>query len=130
MDHPLSKQGFEQARSLADKLSALQAASGQTTQEQLQVATLQPCNPATMQLCNPAAPGAGAPGCNPTPPRCNPMYLKAQLVEQMSKAPTGREHGAAGGAISGEGAAARAAEAERRLGSGVQQVLLVVGQVK
>ena len=58
------------------------------------------------------------------------MYLQAQLVEQMSKAPTGREHGATGGALSGEGAAARAAEAERRLGSGVQQVLLVVGQVQ
>ena len=53
VDHPLSKQGFEQARSLADKLSALQAASGQTTQEQLQVATLQLCNPAALQPCNP-----------------------------------------------------------------------------
>ena len=66
MDHPLSKQGFEQARCLASKLSARQASSGQTEQAQL-----------------------------------------------------------AGGTVSWGSAAARAAEAERRLGSGVQQVLLL-----
>jgi len=53
--------------------------------------------------------------------------LQAQLLEQMSKAPP-REHGAAGPDAKGPDAkgpdaTTRAAEAERRLGSGVQQVL-------
>ena len=57
------------------------------------------------------------------------MYLQAQLLEQMSKAPP-REHGAAGPDATGPDAkgpdaTTRAAEAERRLGSGVQQVLHV-----